>query len=68
MSSKEATPPKVFISYSHDSPEHEERVLELAHHLSADGIDCMIDQYIDSPLKAGRCGWIDRFKRPISSS
>ena len=32
-------PPRVFISYSHDDPAHEERVLKLADRLCADGID-----------------------------
>jgi tetratricopeptide (TPR) repeat protein len=36
---------KVFISYSHDSPQHEARVLALADRLRANGIDAMIDQY-----------------------
>jgi SEFIR domain len=41
-------PPKVLISYSHDSPEHAQHVLELANRLRADGIDCTIDQYVGS--------------------
>jgi nucleoside phosphorylase len=45
--------PKVFISYSHDSQEHKDRVLELADRLREDGIDCTIDQYEESP----REGW-----------
>ena len=45
--------PKVFISYSHDSPEHSERVRELSDRLRADGIDCNIDQYEISPPE----GW-----------
>ena len=45
--------PKVFISYSHDSPEHVDRVLALSDRLRADGIDCHIDQYEVSPPK----GW-----------
>jgi SEFIR domain len=45
--------PKVFISYSHDSPEHEQRVLELAERLRADGINCTIDQYVVAPAE----GW-----------
>jgi hypothetical protein len=49
----ETTPPKVFISYSHDSKEHQERVLALADHLRKDGIDASIDQYEDSPSE----GW-----------
>src|SRR5262245_4929927 len=45
--------PKVFLSYSHDSPEHLERVLTLADRLRGDGIDCHIDQYEVSPPE----GW-----------
>ena len=45
--------PKVFISYSHDSPEHAERVLDLSDRLRQDGIDCHIDQYEVSPPE----GW-----------
>lgn len=37
-------PPKVFISYSHDTVEHQERVLDLADRLRADGIDAEVDQ------------------------
>jgi len=37
--------PTVFISYSHDSPEHEANVLALANRLRADGIDAALDQY-----------------------
>jgi hypothetical protein len=49
----EAPPPQVFISCSHDSAEHRDRVLELADRLRADGIDAMIDQYVQSPPE----GW-----------
>jgi hypothetical protein len=45
--------PKVFISYSHDSPEHAGRVLGLSDRLRQDGIDCHIDQYEVSPPE----GW-----------
>jgi len=45
--------PKVFISYSHDSQEHKERVLALADRLREDGINSNIDQYEDSPPE----GW-----------
>jgi len=37
--------PRVFVSYSHESPEHEERVLRLADALLAKGVNCMLDQY-----------------------
>ena len=46
-------PPRVFISYSHDSADHQDRVLELADRLRGDGIDAMIDQYVQSPPE----GW-----------
>jgi tetratricopeptide (TPR) repeat protein len=42
-------PPKVFISYSHDSPEHMKRVLALADRLRADGVNAIIDQYFHDP-------------------
>src|SRR5512133_984658 len=46
-------PPKVFISYSHDTVEHQERVLGLADRLRADGINAEIDQYNTAPPE----GW-----------
>ena len=49
MESSESKPPKVFISYSHDSQEHEDRVLSLADRLRTDGIDAVIDQYVPVP-------------------
>jgi hypothetical protein len=45
--------PAVFISYSHDSPEHEANVLALANHLRADGIDAVLDQFESFPPE----GW-----------
>jgi tetratricopeptide (TPR) repeat protein len=43
-------PPKVFISYSHDSPEHEDRVLDLAERLvQKDGIDVSLDRFVNPP-------------------
>jgi len=41
-------PPSVFISYSHDSEIHKERVLELSERLRSDGVDALIDQYIEN--------------------
>lgn len=38
-------PPRVFISYSHDTPEHSKRVLELAWALRNNGIDVEFDQF-----------------------
>jgi len=53
MSSPQSNPPKVFISYSHDSREHMNRVLELADRLRDWGVDCHLDQYEMSPPE----GW-----------
>jgi TIR domain len=54
-----SVPPKVLISYSYDSPEHQQRVLELADRLRADGIDCTIDQYVVTPAQ-GWPRWMDK--------
>lgn len=57
--------PRVFISYSHDSPAHRDRVLMLADRLRTDGIDCDLDRYETSPAEgwprwmAGRIAWAD---------
>src|ERR1700719_541928 len=59
-----AAPPKVLISYSHDSPEHAQRVLELANRFRAEGIDCMIDQYVVVPEE----GWPLWMERQIRDS
>jgi len=48
-SSDAKPPPRIFISYSHDSQEHEDRVLSLANRLRTDGIDASIDQYEQAP-------------------
>jgi hypothetical protein len=42
--------PKVFVSYSHDSPEHKKWVLELAIRMRNSGVDAILDQW---ELKAG---------------
>ena len=36
---------RVFISYSHDSTEHKNRVWDPCERLRHDGIDCRIDQH-----------------------
>ena len=46
-------PEKVFISYSHDSEIHKNRVLDLANRLREDGVDAVIDQHIEAPTQ----GW-----------
>jgi hypothetical protein len=40
-------PPRVFISYSHDSNAHRTRVLALSERLRKDGIDADLDQYVE---------------------
>jgi len=55
----EQTAPRLFISYSHDSREHEDRVRALADRLREDGIDAVIDQYDTTP-PAGWPMWMDR--------
>jgi hypothetical protein len=45
---------KAFISYSHDSEEHQRNVLSLADRLREEGINCIIDQYEESPTE----GWV----------
>ena len=39
------TAPKVFVSYSHDSQEHKQWVLELATRLRNSGVDAILDQW-----------------------
>lgn len=52
-------PTRVFISYSHDSQAHADEAFALANRLRADGIDCSIDQYEESPPE-GWPQWMDR--------
>src|SRR5512132_4180831 len=49
----ERRPPRVFISYSHDTVEHQDRVLDFADRLRAEGIDAEVDQYNTAPPE----GW-----------
>jgi hypothetical protein len=60
----EQRPPRIFISYSHDTVEHQERVLDLADRLRADGIDAEIDQYNSSPPE----GWPLWCERQIAAA
>jgi hypothetical protein len=59
MTGGEKSPPVVFISYSYDSKEHADRVLTLSDRLRDEGIDCVLDQYEDSPPE-GWPRWMDR--------
>src|SRR5277367_5885591 len=53
--------PKVFVSYSHDSPAHEAKVLALANRLRSNGIDAVLDQYESFPVR----GWIQWMKDQV---
>jgi hypothetical protein len=50
---------EVFISYSHDSPEHAERVLALADALRENGIVATLDQYVHPAPEEGWPRWMD---------
>ncbi len=45
MSTESVIKPKTFISYSWTTPEHVDRVLELAKRLMSDGVDVVIDKW-----------------------
>jgi hypothetical protein len=53
-------PPKVFVSYSHDSRAHADRVLALADDLRADGIEAILDQYEEFGPAEGWVRWMMR--------
>ena len=53
------TVPRLFISYSHDSRAHEDRVRVLANRLRHDGVDAVIDQF-DAAPQHGWPMWVDR--------
>jgi tetratricopeptide (TPR) repeat protein len=56
--------PQVFISYSHDSTVHVDRILALSNRLRAEGVDCRIDQYEQSPAE----GWPRWCERQVKQS
>ena len=64
MSSNKSQHPKVFISYSWDSQEHKNSVLDLADQLRSHGIDCNIDQYEVSPSE----GWLNWMLNQVEES
>ena len=49
----------VFISYTHDGPDHSGVVLALSNRLRSEGIDCVLDQYEPAPPE-GWPQWMDR--------
>lgn len=60
----QSTKPKVFISYSHDSETHREKVLELADQLRVSGVLCQIDQYEPNPPE----GWPRWMQNKVAES
>jgi hypothetical protein len=50
--------PKVFVTYSHDSDDHRERVLRLTQRLREDGFDAMIDRYVEGMPPQGWPRWM----------
>ena len=52
-------PPRVFITYSHDSNAHLARVLALADRLRLDGLDVRLDQY-ELHVPEGWLAWMHR--------
>jgi SEFIR domain len=60
-----APAPKVFISYTHDSPDHKERIGWLADRLRCDEVDVRIDQAVrDTPAE----GWPKWMEDEITSA
>ena len=55
-----ADAPRVFLSYSHDSDEHADRVLALADALCDRGIDVILDRYVHPAPAEGWPHWMDR--------
>ncbi len=48
----------VFISYSHDSVEHSKQVLALSERLRQDGIETLLDQYVNGAPQQGWPRWM----------
>ncbi len=52
------TAKRVFISYSHDSDAHREGVLALSERLRQDGIETVLDQYVNGSPEQGWPRWM----------
>lgn len=50
---------RVFISYTHDSAEHQQFVLELTERLLEDGFNCILDFYLDEAPAEGWQAWLE---------
>ena len=55
-----ADAPRVFLSYSHDSDKHADRVLALADALCDGGIDVILDRYVHPAPAEGWPRWMER--------
>ena len=55
-----AEAPRVFLSYSHDSDEHADRVLALADALCNGGIEVILDRYVHPAPAEGWPHWMER--------
>lgn len=62
MANSGSTPPKVFISYSHDSQVHKDRVLSLADYLVQKGINCNLDEYEQFPPQGWQNWMLDQLE------
>jgi hypothetical protein len=56
---------RVFVSYSHDSLEHRERVLQFSNKLRLNGIEAVVDRYFEDTLEMR---WIDWMNEQIDSA
>jgi len=56
----DAKHPTALISYSHDSTEHERRVLELCNRLRSRGVDTLVDQFLPGAPSEGWPLWMER--------
>ncbi|MGO9518966.1 MAG: tetratricopeptide repeat protein [Candidatus Korobacteraceae bacterium] len=64
--SSSPVPPRVFISYTHDTPEHEGHMWDLSEQLRSDGVECHIDQEEQSPAGGWPSWCSDQIKKADS--
>jgi tetratricopeptide (TPR) repeat protein len=56
-------PTQVFISYSHDSPQHADNVLAVANRLRANGVEAILDQFEEHVPPEGWSPWTAKHLR-----
>src|SRR5207249_3268487 len=59
---RSARPPTVFLSYAHESRDHQNWILALANRLRKEGIDVALDQYEKYPPE-GWASWTEHMIR-----